>query len=167
MTQQTPLDFDFLRRELIGADAVIDTAFGERLMMYADYTASGRCLCFVENYLRKLQRIYANSHTEDDISGRSMTQLLSEAEESIKQSVNAGESGRIICVGSGATGAIDKLQQLIGVSLPPATRQHLGKLLGNALGDEKLEVFKRYLEENQPVVFVGPYEHHSNEISWS
>ena len=138
MTQQTPLDFDFLRRELIGADAVIETAFGERLMMYADYTASGRCLCFVENYLRKLQRIYANSRTEDDISGRSMTQLLSEAEESIKRSVNAGESGRIICVGSGATGATDKLQQLIGVSLPPATRQHLGTLLGNALGDEKL-----------------------------
>jgi selenocysteine lyase/cysteine desulfurase len=166
MTQQTPLEFDFLRRELIGADAPIQTPFGERLMMYADYTASGRCLCFVENYLRQLQRIYANSHTEDDISGRSMTQLLKEAEESIKRSVNAAESGRIICVGSGATGAIDKLQQLIGVSLPPVTRQHLGTLLGNALGSDKLEIFKQYLRENQPIVFVGPYEHHSNEISW-
>ena len=166
MTQNTPLEFDFLRRELIGADAPIQTPFGERLMMYADYTASGRCLCFVENYLRQLQRIYANSHTEDDISGRSMTQLLREAEDSIKRSVNAGESGRIICVGSGATGAIDKLQQLIGVALPPATRLHLGKLLGNALGEDKAEIFKRYLRENQPIVFVGPYEHHSNEISW-
>jgi selenocysteine lyase/cysteine desulfurase len=166
MTQNAPLEFDFLRRELIGADAPIQTPFGERLMMYADYTASGRCLCFVENYLRQLQRIYANSHTEDDISGRSMTQLLKEAEESIKRSVNAAESGRIICVGSGATGAIDKLQQLIGVSLPPVTRQHLGTLLGNALGSDKLEIFKQYLRENQPIVFVGPYEHHSNEISW-
>ena len=166
MTQHTPLEFDFLRRELIGADAPIQTPFGERLMMYADYTASGRCLCFVENYLRQLQRIYANSHTEDDISGRSMTRLLSEAEESIKRSVNAGNSGRIISVGSGATGAIDKLQQLIGVSLPPATRQHLGTLLGNALGADKLDIFKDYLRENQPIVFVGPYEHHSNEISW-
>ena len=164
--QDKPLEFDFLRRELIGADASIETPFGERLMMYADYTASGRCLCFVENYLRQLQRIYANSHTEDDISGRSMTQLLKEAEDSIKRSVNAGDTGRIICVGSGATGAIDKLQQLIGVSLPPATRQQLGTLLGNALGEEKLEIFKRYIKENQPVVFVGPYEHHSNEISW-
>ena len=26
--------------------------------------------------------------------------------------------------------------------------------------------FSEYLEEHQPVVFVGPYEHHSNEISW-
>jgi len=166
MTQIAPLDFEFLRRELIGADAPIRTPFGERLMMYADYTASGRCLCFVENYLRQLQRIYANSHTEDDISGRSMTQLLREAEASIKRSVNAGESGRIICVGSGATGAIDKLQQIIGVALPPATRQQLAALLADALGEDKLEDFKRFLREHQPVVFVGPYEHHSNEISW-
>jgi len=166
MTQNTPLEFDFLRRELIGADAAIHTPFGERMMMYADYTASGRCLCFVENYLRRLQRIYANSHTEDDISGRSMTQLLREAEASIKRSVNAGENGRIICVGSGATGAIDKLQQIIGVSLPPVTRLQLGQLLGNAMGADQHEIFKRYLRENQPVVFVGPYEHHSNEVSW-
>ena len=161
-----PLAFDFLRRELIGADASIQTPFGERLMMYADYTASGRCLCFVENYLRQLQRIYANSHTEDDISGRSMTQLLREAEASIKRSVNAGKSGHIINVGAGATGAIDKLQQIIGVSLPPVTRKHLIGLLGKALGEEKIEAFRQYLQHNQPVVFVGPYEHHSNEISW-
>jgi len=166
MKQSSPLEFDFLRRELIGADAPIETPFGERLMMYADYTASGRCLCFVENYLRQLQRIYANSHTEDDISGRSMTQLLKEAEQSIKRSVNAGESGRIISVGSGATGAIDKLQQLIGVSLPPATRKLLGTLLAGAVGEDKVADLKDYLGKNQPVVFIGPYEHHSNEISW-
>jgi selenocysteine lyase/cysteine desulfurase len=166
MTRNTPLKFDYLRRELIGADALIQTPFGERLMMYADYTASGRCLCFVENYLRQLQRIYANSHTEDDISGRSMTQLLREAEASIKRSVNAGDSGRIICVGNGATGAIDKLQQIIGVALPPVTRQQLGTLMANALGADKLDIFKNYLRENQPIVFLGPYEHHSNEISW-
>lgn len=161
-----PLEFDFLRRELIGADAPIQTPFGERLMMYADYTASGRCLCFVENYLRQLQRIYANSHTEDDLSGRSMTQLLREAEASIKRSVNAGKTGHIINVGAGATGAIDKLQQIIGVSLPPVTRMQLAGLLCKALGEDKIDQFRQYLKHNQPVVFVGPYEHHSNEISW-
>ena len=166
MKQDKPLEFEFLRRELIGADAVIETPFGERLMMYADYTASGRCLCFVENYLRRLQRIYANSHTEDDISGRSMTQLLREAEDSIKRSVNAGETGRIIAVGNGATGAIDKLQQIVGVALPPATRQNLTTLLRGSLGEEADARFSDYLATHQPVVFVGPYEHHSNEISW-
>ena len=34
------------------------------------------------------------------------------------------------------------------------------------MGQDKLEAFRRYLAENQPVVFIGPYEHHSNEISW-
>jgi len=161
-----PLDFDFLRSQVIGADATISTPFGDRLMVYADYTASGRCLGLVERYIQNLQRIYANTHTEDDISGRSMTHLLEQAEQSIKNSVNAGPDGRIVCVGTGATGAIDKLQQIIGVALPPATRQKLTAMLTDLLGEEADLRFAEHLRRRQPVVFVGPYEHHSNEISW-
>lgn len=156
----------FLRSQLIGADARIGTPFGERLMVYGDYTASGRCLVFVERYLRRLQHIYANTHTEDDLSGRAMTRLLHQAEERIKQSVNAGPGGRIIAVGTGATGAIDKLQQIIGLALPPATRRRLETLMAEGLGTARRDEFLRHLAERQPVVFVGPYEHHSNEISW-
>jgi selenocysteine lyase/cysteine desulfurase len=166
MNESCKLDFDFLRNEVVGADAAVTTPFGERLMVYADYTASGRCLGLVEKYIQNLQRIYANTHTEDDISGRSMTQLLEQAEHAIKDSVNAGTCGRIICVGTGATGAIDKLQQIVGVALPPATRQSLTAMLEDSLGTEAYAKFKDYLQQHQPVVFVGPYEHHSNEISW-
>ena len=166
MDNPCSLSFDSLRREIVGADAPVNTPFGERLMVYADYTASGRCLGFVEKYIQNLQRIYANTHTEDDISGRSMTRLVEQAEQSIKESVNAGPDGRIICVGSGATGAIDKLQQIVGVALPPATRQILTGMLKGAIGEEADERFTDYLRNKQPVVFVGPYEHHSNEISW-
>jgi selenocysteine lyase/cysteine desulfurase len=149
------LDPAYLRQQIVGVDSTFETPFGERLMVYCDYTASGRCLRFVESYLQSLQRIYANTHTEDDITGRSMSQLLHEAEEAIKASVNAGPQGRIIACGTGATGAIDKLQQIIGVTLPPATRRNLGALLD----DEAVA-------RTQPVVFIGPYEHHSNELSW-
>ena len=166
MDTQCKLDFDFLRSQVIGADAPVTTPFGERLMVYADYTASGRCLDLVEKYLQNLQRNYANTHTEDDISGRSMTHLLEQAEQAIKQSVNAGPDGRIICVGTGATGAIDKLQQIIGVALPPATRRNLTTMLQDLLGEEADTRFAEHLKQRQPVVFVGPYEHHSNEISW-
>jgi selenocysteine lyase/cysteine desulfurase len=166
MNEPSNLTFDFLRKEIIGADALVTTPFGERLMVYADYTASGRCLGLVEKYIQNLQRIYANTHTEDDISGRSMTRLLEEAEHAIKESVNAGPDGRIVCVGTGATGAIDKLQQIIGVALPPATRQNLTRMMSGALGAEADATFAEYLKKHQPVVFVGPYEHHSNEISW-
>ncbi len=166
MDKPCSLSFESLRREIVGADAPVTTPFGERLMVYADYTASGRCLGFVEKYIQNLQRIYANTHTEDDISGRSMTRLVEQAEKAIKDSVNAGPDGRIICVGSGATGAIDKLQQIVGVALPPATRKNLTEMLRGAIGGEADERFAAYLRHNQPVVFVGPYEHHSNEISW-
>ena len=135
-------------------------------MVYCDYTASGRCLRFVESYLQSLQRVYANTHTEDDITGRSMSQLLHEAEEAIKASVNAGPCGRIVACGTGATGAIDKLQQIIGVALAPATRQNIEKMLDDPAAAYSSESFRQLLGDKQPIVFIGPYEHHSNEISW-
>ena len=131
---ETKLDLRDLRRQIVGVDALFQTPFGERLMLYADYTASGRSLRFVEDYLRRLLRLYANSHTEDDISGRVTTELLHQAEERIKQAVNAGPDGRIIACGSGATGAIDRMQQLVGVKLPPASRTLLNGLLRRADG---------------------------------
>jgi len=163
---KTVLDPAYLRQQIVGVDSTFETPFGERLMVYCDYTASGRCLRFVESYLQSLQRVYANTHTEDDITGRSMSQLLHEAEEAIKDSVNAGPRGRIIACGTGATGAIDKLQQIIGVALAPATRKNIEQALDqldeNVCGDSLCEL----LDDIQPVVFIGPYEHHSNEISW-
>ena len=135
-------------------------------MVYCDYTASGRCLHFVETYLQSLQRVYANTHTEDDITGRSMSQLLHDAEESIKKSVNAGPDGRIVACGTGATGAIDKLQQIVGVTLAPATRKNIDEGLNKLDAGFKGHSLAQLLRDIQPVVFVGPYEHHSNEISW-
>lgn len=135
-------------------------------MVYCDYTASGRCLRFVESYLQSLQRVYANTHTEDDVTGRSMSQLLHEAEVAIKSSVNAGPDGRVVACGTGATGAIDKLQQIVGVALAPATRQNIFDLLDEPETEFDSGSLRKILERRQPVVFVGPYEHHSNEISW-
>jgi selenocysteine lyase/cysteine desulfurase len=160
------LDAAWLRQQIVGVDSTFETPFGERLMVYCDYTASGRCLRFVESYLQSLQRVYANTHTEDDITGRSMTQLLHEAETAIKDSVNAGPDGRIIAVGTGATGAIEKLQQIVGVALPPATRQQLFDVLDLPECEFDGETFRKTFNEQGPIVFVGPYEHHSNEISW-
>jgi selenocysteine lyase/cysteine desulfurase len=158
--------FEFLRRQIVGIDSAFDTPFGRRPMVYCDYTASGRCLIFVERYLQTLQRSYANTHTEDDVTGRSMSRLLHEAEGLITRAVNAGPGGRIVACGTGATGAIDKLQQILGVSLAPATRKVLGDELRQFLGDAQFEAFRRFQQSHQPVVFVGPYEHHSNEVTW-
>ena len=163
----SPASFEFLRDQIVGVDSTFTTPFGERLMVYCDYTASGRCLLFVENYLQSLQRTYANTHTEDDTTGRNMTQLLHEAESAIKAAVNAGPDGRIIAIGTGATGAINKLQQILGVILSAGdARADLSEFEAFAGADRTRARSNAHLRAHQPVVFVGPFEHHSNEVSW-
>ena len=98
-----PLDLAFLRSEIVGIDTRLTTPYGSRLLTYADYTASGRSLRFVEEYLLGKQELYANSHTEDDTTGRVTTELLHLAEERIKTAVNAGPGGRIIATGNPIT----------------------------------------------------------------
>ena len=159
----TPAD---LRAQTLGADATVATPFGERPLVYADYTASGRQLAFVEDYLRSLAPLYANSHTEDSATGRAATHLLHDAEASIKRSLNAGPDGRVVCVGAGSTAAIHKLQEFLGVAVPPATREAYFQMSRDAFGDGPLETLRAEIEARQPVVFVGPYEHHSNEVTW-
>ena len=137
--QLPDLCFDFLRQQIVGIDSSFNTPYGERLMVYCDYTASGRCLNFIEHYLMHIQRKYANTHTEDDITGRSMTQLLQQAESIIKDSVNAGSTGKIIACGSGSTAAIDKFQQIIGLQTPPATREMLTNMMRKKLGEKRIQ----------------------------
>ncbi|MDX1420270.1 MAG: aminotransferase class V-fold PLP-dependent enzyme [Rubricoccaceae bacterium] len=152
------IDLATLREQTLGVDAPVQTPFGERLLVYADFTASGRCLAFVEDYLREVAVRYANSHTEDSSTGHATTHLLHEAEGRIKALLNAGEAGKVIACGSGSTAAIHKLQEILGVAIPPATLHYLHTVLG----DDALTAVRA----QQPVVFVGPYEHHSNEVTW-
>ena len=166
MPNTNVLSLSFLRQQIIGINQKIETPFGERLMLYADYTASGKGLVFVEKYLHELSVLYANSHTEDDTTGRTMTELLHQAEALIKRCVNAGPQGRIICTGTGATGAIEKMQQIVGTALTSATNYNLENLIGACFEGDSVSRFNEYCHEHQPIVFVGSYEHHSNEVTW-
>jgi selenocysteine lyase/cysteine desulfurase len=142
---------DYVRQQILGNDMAFKTPFGLRHMFYADYTASGRGLRFIEEKLVHIQKSYANTHTEDDYSGKYLTGLYHQAESRIKTLINAGKHGRIFPVGSGSTGALKKLQEIIGVYIPPLTRERLGLSRSAAPA---------------PVVFIGPYEHHTNELMW-
>ncbi len=166
------LELEWLRRDIIGRNMPFETCFGSKPLVYADYTASGRALYSIENYLTTLLQCYANTHTEDDFTGKTMTTLLHEAEHEIKRCVNAGASGKIIFNGTGATGGITKLQQIIGVYWPPATKKRINDYLKEPLinADARKKkchtAFLKSIDKKLPLVFVGPYEHHSNEIMW-
>ncbi len=60
-----------VRRGVIGDGELMDGPFGPRRMTYADYTASGRSLDFVEDFIRDaVLPLYANTHTESSGTGR-------------------------------------------------------------------------------------------------
>ncbi len=143
---------------------LFQTPFGERHLFYADYTASGRGLQFIENRITNILKSYANSHTEDDYTGKYMTTLLHQAEERIKAMVNAGPEGKIISIGSGTTGALLKLQQILGIYLPPVTKERLVKAMEKMKGAETDLVENVWKE--RPIIFISPYEHHTNELMW-
>ncbi|KYK31570.1 MAG: hypothetical protein AYK22_02445 [Thermoplasmatales archaeon SG8-52-3] len=144
-----------IRKQIIGNDLIFNTPFGDRHMLYIDYTASGRGIKIIEDKIQNILKTYANTHTEDDFSGKYLTHLLHQAELRIKEIVNAGKNGKIIFTGAGTTGALKRLQEILGIYIPPAT-----------LDKFKKSFEKQILEKDCPVVFIGPYEHHSNELMW-
>ncbi|MCF7885870.1 MAG: aminotransferase class V-fold PLP-dependent enzyme [Candidatus Marinimicrobia bacterium] len=156
----------WLRKSIIGRNKIISTPYGKRPLLYADFTASGRAVDFIEEYLCYLMQFYANTHTKDDFTGKTMTERLHQAEMKIKDLVNAGEQGRIIFAGTGATGGVARLQQILGVYWSPSTRNRLMEFIDQCEDKEEAHNLQRYIKEHQPVVFVSSYEHHSNEIMW-
>jgi selenocysteine lyase/cysteine desulfurase len=160
------LTADKLFEEIIGAERMFLTPYGERVVTYADFTASGKPLKFIEKYLLKIQEFYANSHTEDDITGETMTSLLHKAENIIKKEVNGLGNCSVIATGTGSTGAIIAFSKIVGLYMAPATKKRLMEMSNS---DNK-RILQKLLNgndtEKSPVVFVGPYEHHSNILSW-
>lgn len=131
-----------LAADLIGNDAEVVGPFGSKVLIYADYVASGRALSVVERFiLDNILPYYANSHTEASYCGGVMTGFRRAARDVIAECCGADESYAVIFAGSGATAGLNRLVNLFGVK---------ANLLTGVL----------------PRVIIGPYEHHSNILPW-
>ncbi|KAJ8769193.1 hypothetical protein K2173_000968 [Erythroxylum novogranatense] len=142
----------WLRSQIIGSEVEFDTPFGKRRLTYADHTASGRSLLYVESFImNKVHPFYGNTHTGDSYVGHQTTKMVHVASQYIKKCLGGKEDDAIIFCGSGTTAAIKRLQEVMGISVPSTMRDRVLRCLRN---DERW------------IVFVGPYEHHSNILSW-
>jgi len=134
--------FTWLREGVLGDRATVPTPFGPRPLIYADYTASGRAFKPIEDFLQaRVLPFYANTHSESAFTGRQTHRFREDARNQIRAAVGAGPEHAVIFCGSGATGAINRLIDCLGLRhRPPGAPR--------------------------PVVILGPFEHHSNELPW-
>jgi len=142
--------FEQFRENVIGINQTFNTPFGEQIIHYADWTASGRLYSEIEtNLLQNFYPFVGNTHTETSVTGSGMTIAYHKAQHIIKDHVHANEDDVLISVGSGMTGAINKFQRILGLKV-----------------HEKFKDQFSLTENDRPIVFVTHMEHHSNQTSW-
>jgi selenocysteine lyase/cysteine desulfurase len=135
---------------IVGRDLRIQTPYGEKQVLYADWTASGRAYGPLEQrLLRDLAPYIANTHTETSFTGHAMTAAYKRAREIIKAHVHADAHDVLLATGTGCTGAINKLQRMLGLRAP-----------SNFIGTATVA------ESQRPLVLITHMEHHSNQTSW-
>ncbi|XP_069696202.1 uncharacterized protein [Periplaneta americana] len=126
----------YIDDNVIGKNTTFSGPYGRRKVVYCDYTASGRSLQFIEDYiLREVLPSYGNTHTTTSITSLQSTLFRHEARDIFRNAVHASEHDAVIFAGHGCTGAVHKLIHALDLSEPP-------------------------------IVFVGPCEHHSNLLPW-
>ena len=144
-------DFTPYRNQVIGIDQKFATPYGEKSIIYADWTASGRLYRPIEEYIvDRLGPFVANPHTQTTMSGARMTEAYHQAQQIIKNHVHANDNDAIFFAGFGMTAVINKLQRLLGLRIP-----------------EKFCPKPNCQKKTKPLVIITHMEHHSNQTSWN
>jgi len=151
--------FKPFRENIIGIDAYIETPYGRRKIVYADWIASGRLYGPIEKRISEdIGVMVGNTHSESSATGAAMTEAYNYAHRVVKKHVNASDGDVLLFTGSGMTGAIAKLQRILGLKVPEQSVRFCG-LPGTSGYNRCRDIPAR----NRPVTHI---EHHSNQTSW-
>jgi selenocysteine lyase/cysteine desulfurase len=124
---------------------------GKNKKEYFDYTASGLAFRQIENRIFDVLETYANTHSKEASNADTTSNYYELARKNLAKNLELNDEFAILPSGCGTTAAIKKFQELLGLYIPPATIKRFG-----------ITVAKKKL----PLIIVGPYEHHSNEVSY-
>jgi selenocysteine lyase/cysteine desulfurase len=153
--------FNHYRKNIIGIDAEIETPYGTKKIIYADWIASGRLYGPIEKRLSDdIGPMVGNTHSESTATGKAMTDAYHLAQKIVKHHVNADENDILIFTGTGMTSAIAKLQRILGLKVPEQAINFCTYTNG------EFNNCKDIPNKNRPVVFITHTEHHSNHTSW-
>ena len=143
--------FEPFRENIIGLNQDFINVEGEaKRILYADWTASGRCYMPIEQTLiSQILPFVANTHTDTNTTGKGLTYAYHQAQKIIKQHVNANEEDALISSGSGMTDVVNKFQRILGFKIHENFKSNVFPLM-----------------QDRPVVFISHMEHHSNQTSW-
>lgn len=143
--------FAQFRQHIIGQNLTHTINGKLQNVLYADWTASGRMYQPIEDFIAQdLGPYIANTHTETNLTGSTMTNAYHDAQKVIKAHVNANSNDALICAGSGMTTVVNKLQRMLGLRVP-----------------EQFQEQVQLTDEQKPVVFITHMEHHSNQTTWN
>lgn len=145
--------FAVYRNNIIGQQQYFESPFGQKQIIYADWTATGRAYAPIEKYMQQeILPFVGNTHTATTITGTSMSAAYETAKRIVKAHVNASEEEVLLFCGSGMTSAVNKLQRILGMRMPERLVDYMDITPCDEIG--------------KPVVFVTHMEHHSNHLSW-
>lgn len=153
--------FSLFRKNIIGIDAKIETPYGLKKLVYADWIASGRLYDPIEKRIvSDIGPMVGNTHSESTSTGKAMTDAYHEAQKIVKHHVNADTNDVLIFTGTGMTSALAKLQRILGLKVPEKAINFCVYSNGDYGKCRDIP------NNNRPVVFLTHTEHHSNHTSW-
>ncbi|MDY7396764.1 aminotransferase class V-fold PLP-dependent enzyme [Aureibaculum sp. 2210JD6-5] len=142
--------FQEFRKYIIGNDVVFESSYGNQKLLYADWVASGRLYKPIEDTIQHIiGPMVANTHSFSSETGKASTYAYKHARQIIKKHVNADENDILVTAGTGMTGVLARLQQIMGLRWPDSIRNNV-----------------QLAENEKPVVFISHMEHHSNHVPW-
>ncbi|XP_071641002.1 uncharacterized protein [Temnothorax longispinosus] len=126
----------YIDDNVIGKNGTFFGPFGRRKVVYCDYTASGRSLQFLEDYIAKeVLPCLGDTRASTSICSLQSSLFRHEARDIVRHAVGASEQDAVLFTGQGTAAALRTLLRHLDLS-------------------------------KSTVVFVGPFEHHANLRPW-